>query len=94
MPFVTTVYGKKPRQEKLCTLLEYVQMSRLEPGHKLLLVEITKDASGRECSCNAETLYVGNCTPYIQPTTSDGEEGWDYSHPRMKKFVLEIHEGQ
>lgn len=92
MSFHTTVFGRnKTRHEKLCTLLEYVQMGRLEPGTRLHIVEIG-EVNGRECSKNTETLYVGNCTPYMQPSTSDGEEGWDWKHPRMSKFVLEVHE--
>lgn len=91
--FKTTVYNKdKIRQEKICTLLEYLQMGRLQPGQKLHIVEIGKDSIGRECSSNAETLYVGNCTIYHQPNEDSGDDGWDWNHPRMKKYVLEVYE--
>ena len=91
--FNTTIFSRnKARHEKLCTLLEYLKMGRLEPGQKILIAEVKKDVNGREHSSHTETLYVGNCTPYIQPSTSDGGEGWDWKHPRMSKFVLEVHE--
>lgn len=75
------------RSEKLCTLREFLEMNRLKIGQSLYLAEI--DEQGR--SKNSETIFIGDATPYTQPTTAS-EEGWDYNHPRMKKFVLEIRE--
>lgn len=93
MSFCTTVFNKnEARYEKPCTLLEYLKMNRLKPGQKLYIAEIKPDASGTECSSNSEIIYVGNCTPYHQPNTDSGNEGWDWNHSRMSKFVLEVYE--
>ena len=94
MFFTTKLYhnDKLVHSEKLCTLLEWVSsLNRLEPGQKIYIGDIINDSNGKECSTNTEILYVGDCTPYHQPSLGDDEIGWDYKHPRMKKFVLEVY---
>jgi hypothetical protein len=83
--FNTKINGN--RIEKLCTLLEWLQTDRLKIGQKIYLATIVEDIAS-----NHETLYVGNCTPYHQPNEDSGDEGWDWQHPRMSKFVLEVYE--
>ena len=47
-----------------CSLTEFIERKGLSPG-MIIFCE------------NAETIIVGNCTPFIQPTDSDGGIGWD-----------------
>ncbi len=90
--FTTNIYieGGHARSEKLCTLLEYVQMNRLEPGTMLHIGDVSVDGIV-QTTLNTETFWVGHATPYHAPSTGDGEIGWDYNHPWMKKFVLEVY---
>lgn len=93
MTTTTNIYKNQKfiRREKALTLEEYVKMGRLEPGQYIHLAEVKADSDGRECHTNSEGFWVGDCTPYHQPSDSDGEIGWDYNVPTMKKIVLEIH---
>lgn len=79
------------RQEKDCTLKEFIQMGRLKPGLLIFLVN-RKSLGDKFVHIDGETIVVGNCTPYIQPSEHDGGIGWDFNHPRMEKIVTEVHE--
>lgn len=93
MTTTTNIYknGDFVRREKALTLEEYVKIGRLVPGQYLSLGEVKTDRDGREYHTNSEGFWVGDCTPYHQPSNSDGEIGWDYDAPIMKKIVLEVH---
>lgn len=88
------------QSEKLCTLREFVEMNRLKPGQKLLIGKVESSREQSELHLDTDILYVGNCTP-IHELTSYFENGnnyfklentkWNFHHPRMDKFVLEIH---
>ena len=92
--FHTSIFKKEKwvRSEKICTLKDFLAMGRLKPGQSILIGEISKDSNGREYSCNTEVLYVGNCTPYHQPSMTDAEIGWDNNDSRMSKYILEVYE--
>lgn len=77
-----------PRQEKLVTLKEFVQMGRLVVGQCLYIGDV--DEKG--LSSNTENIWIGDATPYHEPSTSDGGFGWNYDNPTMKKYVIEVHE--
>lgn len=38
-----------------------------------------------------ESFYVGECTPFHEPSNNDGGFGWDDNHPRYSKFVGEVY---
>lgn len=85
------INGKKDeviRQEALCTFGDYIAMGRHKPGQRLCLVNI--DNQGRKS--DFESIWIGDATMYHAPSTSDGGIGWDMSHERMSKFVLEVYE--
>jgi len=95
MKATTDTYQKNEliSKEKLCTLQEFVEMGRLTVGQKLIIGEIIvkPDCIDEIHSTNRENLHIGDCTLYHQPDDGCCEVGWDNNHPRMKKFVLEIH---
>jgi len=89
-PRQTVVYTRSnTRIEKLITLGEWVEFERLQVGQKILLGEVDP-ATG--ISKNRRTIFVGDCTPYTQPTTNDGGIGWSYDSDICKLYVLEVHE--
>ena len=65
----TNIYhdGEHIRQEKALTLEEYVKYGRLNPGQYILVGEI-KYHRDCECHTNTEGFWVGDCTPYHQPS--------------------------
>lgn len=73
--------------EKQLTLKEYCQLGRIKPGQQLYLADV--DSSG--CTRNGKTIWIGDATPYIIPTTNDGGIGWDLNDPLMAKAVVEIY---
>lgn len=93
MNFTTDTYlnGQRINQEKLCTLKEFLEMGRLKIGQKLHLAKIEKDKSGVDISFDAEDVWIGDATPYHEPSTHDAGFGWDRDSNLCKKFVTEIH---
>lgn len=77
------------RSEKVCTLEEFISMNRLAPGQILLIADL-EVGNNTISHKNSETIIVGNCTPYHEPSTSDGGIGWNNNHSRMKKYVIEV----
>lgn len=82
--------GKPTRKEKCPTLAEYIAMGRLKPGQRIVLADIG-EIKGKECVKNAASLFVGDCTPYHEPSTSDAGIGWPDS-TRMSKYVVKVYE--
>lgn len=96
MNFTTDIRDAKDewiRSEKPITLKEYIELNReFKPGMHFTLVERNFNTEGKPETHNGwESFYVGNCTPYLNPTTNDGGIGWDMNHPRMAKYISEIH---
>lgn len=50
-----------------------------------LLIDLAKPEDPNKV---IDTIVVGNCTVYHQPTGSDAEIGWDYEDRRMKYLVV------
>lgn len=72
--------------EKLMTLGEFVALGRLVPGQHILVGDIDE----RDRSCNTQSIWIGNATPFIEPCELDAGIGWDESNPLMQKFVIEV----
>lgn len=83
--------GTRTFEQKACTLEQYITAGKARPGTYIVIATVKQDKNGKEYCCNAEHIWIGNCTPYHEPSTSDGGFGWGTDHPRMKKFVIEIH---
>lgn len=49
-------------------LSDFLKLNKLEPGMKITL----------DLKTERRVLIVGNCTPFMQPSNSDGEVGWDW----------------
>lgn len=83
----TKIYenNKLVREEELITLGNWVKYGRLCPGQKLTLWWKNK-----EDLWTTKFIYVGDCTPYCQPTTDDGGIGWDWEGAICKKYVIEV----
>jgi len=77
-----------PRQEKLITLKEFIEMRRLAVGQYLYIGDIDEQGA----SSNTEGIWIGDATLFHEPSTNDGGIGWNYDHPIMKKYVIEVHE--
>jgi len=82
----TNIYGftseKFVRSEKQLTLREWFGLGKeLLPGMRFSL----KGESSNE------TFYLGDATPYHQPSDNDGGFGWDMDHPRMSMLISEVH---
>lgn len=86
---LTYQHGKFVRREKLCTLREFLELDRLKVGQCILIGNINLDSGN---SSNTMTIWIGDATLYHEPSTNDGGFGWDYEHPNMNKYVLEVHE--
>lgn len=88
MSWIMTIWNGKNtllREEKGCTLQEFIEMGRLEPGQVLHLVDHVKGHT------NPETLFVGNCTPFHQPIENDCGIGW--TDPNLlAKSIIEIYQ--
>ena len=85
----TNIYRKDTliRMEKRCTLKEFIQMGRLVPGILILIGEENDNTIQK-----TERIIIGHATPYIEPSSTDGGIGWNYTEPRMNKVVVEVHE--
>ena len=90
---MTTVFeeynGEDRKEVKAMTFREFLENYELKPGMRLILVVLIREGN-IEIASSYETFLVGDCTPYIQPTTNDGSIGWCYNHPRMDKWVAEV----
>ena len=85
----TSIYNshRKPcafvSREKQLTLREYFQLDRdLVPG-MLFYLDHEDGAS--------ESFLIGDCTPFQEPSSSDGGFGWNMNDPRMDMSIVEIH---
>jgi len=74
-------------REKLLTLAEFIQFSRLKPGQRILLGEVNNEGY----SYNTQSLWIGDATIYNGPTTAS-DEGWDWNSTLCKKYVIEVNE--
>ena len=88
----TTIFdatGSAGKSEKGLTLREYFELDReLKPGMLFCLINTPNDAGGHT---SYEDFYIGDCTPYMEPSENDGGLGWDYDNPRMDKIINEIY---
>lgn len=76
------------RAEKRITLKEYFELGKeFTPGTFISLVS-PKDTLGGHGE--HESFYIGDCTPYMQPTTNDGGVGWNLEDPRFDMYVNEV----
>lgn len=79
------VNNVKMREEELITLENWVKFNRIEPGQKLKLWWKEKEY------WKTEIIWVGNCTPYIQPTENDGVIDWNFNSDICKRYIIEVH---
>ena len=81
------------RSEKPLTLKEYILMEReVTPGMHFSLVNIDFNTDDNPKTYTGyETFYIGNATPYHEPSINDGGFGWNLDHERMGKYISEIH---
>ena len=71
------------RHEKQLTLREYIHLGRdLVSG---MLFYLTHESGA------SESFLVGDCTPFQEPSSSDGCIGWNMNDPRMDMSIVEIH---
>lgn len=73
------------RSEKALTLKKYVELGRLEAGQYILIGEM--DEKGTR---NTQGFWIGDATPYHEPSIGDGGFGWDYNAPMMALYVIEV----
>jgi hypothetical protein len=68
-------------ESEVITFRQLVEKGLLKPGQRIQLMG---------ANASVETIIVGNCTPYHQPTVNDAGVGWRSSHPRMDLMVLQV----
>lgn len=56
---------------------DYIKLGHLQPGQTLFITD----------GNSTETLFVGNCTSYIQPTNNNGGIGWDLKKANSWRVV-------
>ena len=68
------------------SLAEYMHIYKLEPGQQIFL---TKFEDGEYVP--SRDFWVGDATPYHEPSTNDGGFGWSYESDICKEYVSEVH---